>query len=164
MYRIRGRGMGQTSDPLGIRNLPPQAQSAPSPSYPWYCDFVPSLFASQSMAASCGVPTQQQQDARVYADIQKAAGFGTPSYNPQLAGEQYSAYKADIAAYCADPANAANCAAFQQAQPGALLALPGTIIGGSSGLSTVALIALGLVAGGFILFASGGRKGYRYVR
>lgn len=63
--------------------------------------------------------TQSDIEAQAKASIQKAAGYGTPSYNPALAAQQYQAFLADEVAYCADPANASNCAAFKQAQPGA---------------------------------------------
>lgn len=89
------------------------------PSYPWWCSIMPAAFATSSMAQECGVQTQAQINQEAQASIQKAAGGGTPNYNPALAQQQYQQFLQDEQAYCADPANAANCAAWKQAQPGA---------------------------------------------
>jgi hypothetical protein len=49
---------------------------------------------------ACRVPTAAEQAASVKADIEKAAGAGTPSYNPELAAEQYGEYLKDVDTYC----------------------------------------------------------------
>lgn len=116
------------------------------PSYPWWCDWWPSALSTQTMAAECGVIPQAEIEAQAKASIQKAAGYGTPSYNPQLAAQEYQAFLEDEVAYCADPANASNCAAFKQAQPGATCqALFGTGSTGQSICNSPGLWAAGAV-------------------
>jgi hypothetical protein len=99
MYRIRQEGMG-TISPTG------------SVTYPAYCNW-PVIGSWFNSSDACRVVTQAEIDATTTAAIQKAAGAGTPAYNPDLAAQQTAAYQGDVAALCAsDPAG---CEAYKAA-------------------------------------------------
>lgn len=119
-----------------------------SVTYPWYCD-APIIGVWFNNAESCRVPTQAELDALAKASIDKAAGAGTPNYNPDLSTQQYQGYKQDVTALCnTDPAGCAaykaasnnpTCAAFLGtgdtatafcANPGKYLLIGGAVIAG----------------------------------
>ena len=77
--------------------------------FPSWCSWMP--FADYLPA--CRVPTAAEQNAAIKADIEKAAGAGTPAYNPDLAAEQYQEYLKDATSYCAS--HPEECAAYKQA-------------------------------------------------
>lgn len=186
------RGFGDVSPlllgPLGIGVATQQAVAGAltpqggSPNFPGYCDWLP----FSSYLPACQVPTAAVQAAQAAADIQKAAGAGTPNYNPQLAQQQTAAYQADVAALCQqDPASCSQ-AAFASQNPNWAATLgagnlsqwlaglvqcdsgetldPTTntcVPSPAGGLNTSTIIAIGLVAGLGLLVLTSGDGGRR---
>jgi hypothetical protein len=77
--------------------------------FPSWCSWLP--FADYM--AACKVPTAAEQAAYVKTEIEKAAGAGTPNYNPNLAAEQYGEYLKDVSTYC--ESHPEECAEYQAA-------------------------------------------------
>lgn len=184
----RRRGFGDVvsnivtgGDPLGVgAGMQRALQPSPSADFPGYCNWLP----FSSFLPACQIPTAAAQATQAATDIQKAAGAGTPNYNPTLAAQQTAAYQQDVAALCQqDPTSCAQ-AQFASQNPNWAAALgsgnlsqwlaglvqcdsgqvldPTTqmcVDAPSGGLNTTTLIALGLVAGvGLLLVTSGGGR------
>ena len=97
------RGLGQAVTPETLRSIQamkptPTCTGGPAAGcFPSWCSWMP--FAD--FYDACKVPTAAQQAEYARQQIEKAAGAGTPQYNPELAAEQYQLYLADATAYCA---------------------------------------------------------------
>lgn len=88
-------GLGETYQPSTMTLAKPCEGGPAEGCFPTWCQY---WFGDWFDA--CKVPTAAQQAAVVKTDIEKAAGAGTPQYNPDLAAEQYAEYLKDTEAYC----------------------------------------------------------------
>lgn len=141
-------GLGQAVSPETFQSI--VAMKAPS-DFPSWCSWMP--FADYMPA--CKVPTAAQQNAAIKTEIEKAAGAGTPAYNPDLAAQQYEEYLKDSAAYCA--AHPDECAEYTAASANptcAALLGTGPLAQSFCGHSGLFLLA-GIGAVGLILWKEG---------